>query len=139
MGVKTNRTSFLRGNRSGYNNTELKTWRDVIWQHEQHEPHVNKYNKERTHVRRKGKQFLHHMWHPSCYLNLCLSVMLNSVSCSFTPINVLTNAHSFNSDLLYYSNLSHMHVTIREHLCLPPVFLVGSVMFICFVSVVYRA
>ena len=25
MGVKTNRTSFSRGNRSGYNNTELKT------------------------------------------------------------------------------------------------------------------
>jgi len=41
MGVKTNQTSFLRGNSSGHSNsyTKQKTWRrHAIWQHDHHEP-----------------------------------------------------------------------------------------------------
>jgi len=31
---------------------------------EEHKPH---YNRGRIMLLRNGKQFLHHMWHPSCY------------------------------------------------------------------------
>jgi hypothetical protein len=42
MGVKTNRTLFLRGNYSEHHNTELETWKHVTWQHE---PHSDKQKK----------------------------------------------------------------------------------------------
>jgi hypothetical protein len=39
MGIKTNRTSYLRGNRSGHHNTKLKTCKHVIEQIEQEKPY----------------------------------------------------------------------------------------------------
>jgi len=41
MRVKKNRTLFWRENRSVHHNTELKTWKQVTWQGEQHECNVN--------------------------------------------------------------------------------------------------
>jgi hypothetical protein len=40
MGVKTIRTSYLHGNRSGHHNTKLKTWKHVIEQNEQEKPYL---------------------------------------------------------------------------------------------------
>jgi hypothetical protein len=65
MGVKTNRTSYLRGNRSGHRNTKLKTWKHVIEQNEQEKPY---YKLGRTQVLWISKRLLRHLWHLlSCY------------------------------------------------------------------------
>ena len=39
IGITKNWTSFLRRNRSGHHNTELKTWKHIIWPNAQHESH----------------------------------------------------------------------------------------------------
>jgi hypothetical protein len=65
MGVKTNRTSYLRGNRSGHRNTKLKTWKHVIEKNEQEKPY---YKLGRAQVLWISKRLLRHLWHLlSCY------------------------------------------------------------------------
>jgi hypothetical protein len=65
MGVKTNRTSYLRGNPSGHRNTKLKTSKHVIEQNEQEKPY---YKLGRTQVLWISRRLVRHLWHLlSCY------------------------------------------------------------------------
>jgi len=62
-GFKAIRRLFLRVNPGGHHNMELIMWRHVDGRHEQHEHH---YNRKWSQVFRKDKQFVLHLWYPSC-------------------------------------------------------------------------
>jgi len=75
--VKTNRTSFLCGNRNGHHNMELRTWKHIIGQHKK----IKRWA-TRTTKKTRGSLFV---LLSICILVILLSVLLR-ITFLFTPL-----------------------------------------------------